>query len=152
MSCPSNTKAKAGTTTLTLAALALSCGLSGCSDIYFDRRETVVPYAGDAKAINQVTMMVDPWPPYSANRNIAFNGERMQGAVERYRTHNVIRPMSPLTSDSGSQPQPPPDLTTEYVKNASQARTGAPAQQGPAPSPWASNPPPRQQSQTQTQQ
>ena len=62
MSCPSNTKAKSGKTTLALAALAVSCALSGCSDIYFDRRETVVPYAGDAKAINQVSMMVDPFP------------------------------------------------------------------------------------------
>lgn len=151
MSCPSNTKAKSGTTAPVLAALAVSCALSGCSDIYFDRRETVVPYAGDAKAINQVTMMVDPWPRYSANRNIAFNGERMQGAVERYRTHNVIRPMSPLTSDSGTQPQPPPDLTTEYVRTAPQPRSSAPAQQGSTPSAWAGGQP-RQQSQTQTQQ
>lgn len=145
MSCPSNTKAM-----IALTALALSCALSGCSDIYFDRRETVVPYAGDAKQINQVTMMVDPWPPYSANRNIAFNGERMQGAVERYRTHNVIRPLSPLTSDSGSQPQPPPDLTTEYVRGVSQNRGGPPPQQGPAPSPWAG--PQKPQTQTQAQQ
>jgi hypothetical protein len=146
MSCPSNIKPA----TLALAALAVSCALSGCSDIYFDRRETVVPYAGDAKAINQVTMMVDPWPPHSANRNIAFNGERLQGAVERYRTHSVIRPMSPLTSDSGTQPQPPPDLTTEYVKGAPQARTSAPSQQGSRPSPWAG--PQRPQNQTQAQQ
>ena len=78
----------------------LGIALSGCSsaDLYLDRRETVVPYAGDAKAINQVTMMVDPWPPYSANRNIAFNGERMQGAVERYRTRNVIPPVNATTS------------------------------------------------------
>jgi hypothetical protein len=145
MSCPSNTKA-----TLALTALVLSCALPGCSDIYFDRRETVVPYAGDAKQINQVTMMVDPWPPYSANRNIAFNGERMQGAVERYRTHNVIRPLSPLTSDSGSQPQPPPDLTTEYVRGVPQTRGGAAPQQGPAPSPWAG--PQKPQTQTQAQQ
>jgi hypothetical protein len=120
--------------------------LSGCSDIYFDRRETVVPYAGDAKAINQITMMVDPWPPHSANRNIAFNGERMQGAVERYRTRHVIRPMNPLTSDSGSQPQPPPDYTTEQVKVTTQVQNnrvgGAPR----PPSPWAGpqNPAPAQ--------
>jgi hypothetical protein len=150
MSCPSNIKA----TKPVLTALAVSCALSGCSDIYFDRRETVVPYAGDAKAINQVTMMVDPWPPYSANRNIAFNGERMQGAVERYRTHNVIRPLNPLTSDSGTQPQPPPELTTEYVKGVPQARGSAqPQQQGQAPSPWAGQQRPQnQQNQTQTQQ
>ncbi|HWV52999.1 hypothetical protein [Pseudorhodoplanes sp.] len=134
MSCPSNIKA----TALALTALAVSCAVSGCSDIYFDRRETVVPYAGDAQAVNRATMMVDPWPPYAANRNIAFNGERMQGAVERYRTHNVIRPMSPLTSDSGSQPQPPPDLTTEQIRGVSVSRGGPPPPpQGSAPSPWA---------------
>ena len=143
MSCPSNTK----TTSLAVLALAASCVLSGCSDIYFDRRETVVPYAGDAKAINQVTMMVDPWPPHSANRNIAFNGERMAGAVERYRTRNVIRPMNPLTSDSGSQPQPPPDYTTEQVKVTTQVQTTrAAGGAGRAPSPWAGpqNPAPAQ--------
>lgn len=133
MSCPSNIKA----TALALTALALSCALSGCSDIYFDRRETVVPSAGNAKAVNQVTMMVDPWPPYSANRNIAFNGERMQGAVERYRTRNTIRPMNPLTSDSGSQPQPPPDYTTEQVKGVTTQSTRIGGQQAPSPSPWA---------------
>jgi hypothetical protein len=132
MSCQSNIKA----TTPALIALAMSCALSGCSDIYFDRRETIVPSAGNAKAVNQITMMVDPWPPYSANRNIAFNGERMQGAVERYRTRNAIRPMNPLTSDSGSQPQPPPDYTTEQVKSAP-VRNGPPPQQASSPSPWA---------------
>ena len=142
MSFPSNTK----TTTLALTALAVSCALSGCSDIYFDRRETVVPSAGNAKAVNQITMMVDPWPPYSADRNIAFNGERMQGAVERYRSRNTIRPMNPLTSDSGSQPQPPPDYTTEQVKGASQTTRAGPPPPGRAPSPWAGpqNPPPAQ--------
>jgi hypothetical protein len=147
MSCPSNTKA----TSIVLAVLAMSSALPGCSDIYFDRRETVVPYAGDAKAINQATMMVDPWPRYSANRNIAFNGERMQGAVERYRTHNIIRPVSPLTSDSASQAQPPPDLTTEYVRAIPQARTSGPSQQQ-GPSPWAqSKPQPQTQQQLQQQ-
>ena len=147
MSCPSNTRAA-----LVLTALAVF--LSGCSDIYFDRRETVVPYAGDAKQINQVTMMVDPWPPYSANRNVAFNGERMQGAVERYRTRNVIRPMNPITSDAGSQPQPPADYTTEQVKGISQnGRNGPPPPPGPAPSPWAGpqNPQPQPAAQPSTQ-
>jgi hypothetical protein len=148
MSCPSNTKA-----ILTLTALVASCALSGCSTLYFDRRETVVPYAGDAKAVNQVTMMVDPWPPYSGNRNIAFNGERMQGAVERYRTRNVIRPMSALTSDSGSQMQAPPDYTTEQVKSSTPpGRNGPPPQQGPAPSPWAGPQRPQTQTTGQSQQ
>ena len=91
MSCPSNTR-----TMLALCALAVA--LSGCSDLYFDRRETIAPSAGDAKAINQVTMMVDPWPPASANRNIAFNGIVMQRAAARYRTGRVIPQCNPATS------------------------------------------------------
>ena len=77
--------------------------LAGCSDIYLDRRETIELSAGDAIKTNQVTQMVDPWPASSANRNIAFNGEKMQTAVERYRTNQVIRPVSGITSSSGYQ-------------------------------------------------
>ncbi len=54
--------------------------LGGCSDIYYDRRETISLGADDAVETNKVAHMVDPWPRYSANRNIAFNGERMQAA------------------------------------------------------------------------
>ena len=66
-------------------------------------------------AANQVTHMVDPWSRASGNRNLAFNGERMQGAVERHRRHTIIRPVSSVTVGSESQPQPPPPLTTEEV-------------------------------------
>ena len=81
-------------------APALLCGvlLAGCSDIYFDRRETIVPSAGDALAANRVTMMVDPWPASSANKNIAFSGEKMQTAVERYRQGRIIPPVNATTS------------------------------------------------------
>ena len=37
-------------------------------------------------------MMTDPWPPASANKNIAYSGDRMQCAVERYRIHRVLPP------------------------------------------------------------
>ncbi len=42
--------------------------------------------------------MVDPWPRGSGNRNIAYNGQKMQAAVERYRTDRVIPPTSATTS------------------------------------------------------
>ena len=35
---------------------------------------------GDAMAANRVTHTIDPWSPASANRNIAFNGEKTQTA------------------------------------------------------------------------
>ena len=47
--------------------------------------------------------MVDPWPPSSANKNIAFNGEKMQTAVERYRQGRVIPPVNATTSSVAYQ-------------------------------------------------
>jgi hypothetical protein len=71
---------------LLLAALAAAALTGGCADLYFDRRDTVSFAAGDAAASNAVTHMVDPWPAAAGNRDIAFDGERMQAAAERYRT------------------------------------------------------------------
>ena len=73
-----------------LAVLALAAtALGGCTDMYLDRRDTVSFAAGDAVAANKVTHMVDPWPVRAGDRNIAFDGERMQAAAERYRTNKV---------------------------------------------------------------
>jgi hypothetical protein len=96
--CPRATRLRAVAFTI-----AAGVGLSACSDIYFDRRETVVPSAGDAMAVNRVTQMIDPWPRASANRNIAFNGEKMQTAVERYRQGRVIPPVNATTSSVAYQ-------------------------------------------------
>jgi hypothetical protein len=87
-------------------ALGLLFGaLAGCSE-YLDRSDTITRLSGNAVATNMVTQMVDPWPPESANRNIAFNGAKMESAFERYRTNRVIAPHGIGTSttyqDSGS--------------------------------------------------
>ena len=81
----------------TLALAALMAALAGCSE-YLDRRDTISLGGGDSVATNKVTQMVDPWPRASANKNIAFNGEKMETAVERYRTGRVIPPQSIVTS------------------------------------------------------
>lgn len=91
---------------LGIVMVTVCTALAGCSDIYYDRRESIALSAGDALKTNQVTQMVDPWPASSANRNIPFNGEKMQSAVERYRTNNVIPPASGMTSSSGYTPAP----------------------------------------------
>ena len=92
MSSRSKTKVAA------LAAMLGAVALGGCSDMYLDRRETVALHAGDAMAVNRVTMMIDPWSRASGNRDIAFNGEKMQTAVERYRAGRVIPPVNATTS------------------------------------------------------
>ena len=77
--------------------------LSGCSDIYFDRRETVALGADDHVATNRVAQMIDPWPRDVGRRQIAFDGTKMQNAVERYRTGRVIPPVNVTTSSTAYQ-------------------------------------------------
>jgi hypothetical protein len=93
---------------LRAACAALGLTVSGCSDhLYFDRRETVHLGADDAVAINKVTHMYDPWPPGSGDRYIPGNGNRVAGAIERYRTNRVTPPARPATSSVGYAPAPP---------------------------------------------
>jgi len=128
-----------------LGALTLATGLAGCSDIYVERREHIVPYAGDAMAANRVTHMVDPWPPASANRNIAFNGELMQHAVERYREGRVIPPVNATTSSTAYARA---QATAANAAQSARNSTSAPAS---SPSGWASKSSPQNQSQAQSQ-
>jgi hypothetical protein len=87
----------------TLALIAtLATLLAACSQ-YLDRRDTISLNGGNALASNQAVEVVDPWPRDSANRNTAFNGERMQAAVARYRADRVIQPVNTGTSSSYSQ-------------------------------------------------
>ena len=86
-----------------VAAVTLCVMLAGCSDIYLDRRDTVAFTANDAVAANAALQTADPWPRNSGNTNIAFNGQKMQSAVERYRTNRVVQPVKPTTSDVENQ-------------------------------------------------
>lgn len=97
------------------AATALGALLVGCSDpgLYLDRRDTIALSGGDSVDANMVEQMVDPWPRYSNNNNIAFNGERMQRAVNCYREDKVtppvdLDPTDDSSSSSSSAPSAPP--------------------------------------------
>jgi hypothetical protein len=104
---PTNNKMR----TIALATvLALLCG---CSE-YLDRRDAIALSGGNVVATNMVTHMVDPWPRESANRNLAFNGAKIESAFARYRTNRVINPRGTGTSNAyqdaapaaGSSPGP----------------------------------------------
>jgi hypothetical protein len=110
------------------AAALLGVLLAGCSEhyrsavwkpdsLYTERRETISPLAGDALYANSMAQAIDPWSRASANKNIAFNGERMQAASERYRTGRVIPPVNAMTSASYSQ------QTAQGATGASSAAT-----------------------------
>ena len=117
------TKRETARTLAAAAALALGAMLAGCSDIYWDHRETVDLSGGDAQAANTITQEVDPWPRYAGNKTIPYNGQKMQVAVERYRTGTVIPPVSAVTSDA-AVPPPVPPLPPSGGQNAA---GGAPA-------------------------
>lgn len=114
----------------TVALAGLASLLAGCSDIYLDRRETVALSAGDAIAANKVTQMVDPWPPNSGDRNIAYNGQRMQAAVERYRTNKVTQ-----AADSMA-----PETAAASVQNITQVSVGGGSSQTSTASPTTGTP------------
>jgi hypothetical protein len=99
-----------------MTAFSLALLLSGCSSIYYDRRDTVSFGAGDAVATNEVSQTVDIWPEAAGYRNITFNGQKMQSAVERYRTNKVTPPQGMNTSSVGyQQSSPAPTATTPSV-------------------------------------
>lgn len=79
----------------------LGTALGGCSDLYYDRRETVMLGSGDAVAANIAVQTVDPWPAAAASRSQTVNGERIQRAMERYRTNKT----TPLNTTSTSSAQ-----------------------------------------------
>ena len=89
--------------------------------MYYDRRDTISLASGEAMAANRVTHIIDPWPPYAANRNIAYNGEKAAVASERYRTGRVIAPVNATTSSAA------------YSQAAQQAQSTANSQASSAP-------------------
>jgi hypothetical protein len=84
---------------LSIAAVLLGAMLGGCSDLYWDRRDTVAFWAGDAPATNVAIHTIDPWPPAAAKRSHRTNGDVMQKAGERYR-NNKVTPIQPIGTSS----------------------------------------------------
>lgn len=78
---------------------------------YLERLEGVTASAGNARDVNAVTHMIDPWPRNVRNRRISANGERMAGAVYRY--------------GSGRPQLAPPPIAPIY--NTTDVRLGSPA-------------------------
>ena len=82
------------------AIIGFAAIVGGCSDIYYDRRETVLFGADNAVAANEAVQTIDPWPRASANRNAPANGEVVAAAIARYRTGRVFIPVGNGTSSS----------------------------------------------------
>jgi hypothetical protein len=80
------------------AAVLLSLSLAACSDIYYDRRDSIHLSVGDANASNIAVQTIDPWPRHAANRTIITNGEKIQPAIQRYKEGKVTAPRGLGTS------------------------------------------------------
>ena len=94
---------------IALTVLVGSLGSSGASAwdqdpfaIYFQRSDTITLGAGNARDVNAVTHMIDPWPRYVGNRNIPVSGDRLSRAVERYRTGSYRQPAPMIYSPYGT--------------------------------------------------
>jgi len=83
--------------------VAIGTALAGCSEIYFDRRDSIALSSGDAITSNKVTQIIDPWPRSSTNNRIAANGRLMQAAQDRYNNSKVIRPVLPTQTSKDYQ-------------------------------------------------
>ena len=79
-------------------AALLSLSLAACSDIYYDRRDSIHLSAGDSNASNIAVHTIDPWPRHAANRTILTNGEKIQPAIQRYKEGKVTAPRGLGTS------------------------------------------------------
>lgn len=99
---------------------ATLCGLlAGCSDIYFDRRDTITLHSGEAIAADRVTMTIDPWSVASGDNKIAYSGDKAASAAERYRTGRVIRPIGATTSSASyAEPQQQQQLPVQPAPSA----------------------------------
>jgi hypothetical protein len=94
--------------------------LAACSDLYWDRRDSVAFQAGNANASNIAVQTIDPWPAVAANRHIEGNGPRVQSAIERYRTNRVTPPQGADTSSVKYAPlfsAPPAAAATNGAPN-----------------------------------
>jgi hypothetical protein len=107
------------------AIVGLSAILAACSDLYYDRRETVLFGADDAVASNIAVQTIDPWPPGSANRRAPANGERVAAAIKRYRTGRVFTPIGNNTSTSYAQQQQLQQQMTQDPPPATNSGSGS---------------------------
>lgn len=66
---------------------------------YLARRDTIALGAGDAMDSNRAIHTIDPWPPYSRNDRLQFDGQRMWLGITRYKKNESIEPRGLATQE-----------------------------------------------------
>jgi hypothetical protein len=121
---------QSGTRALALVVV-IGSAVAGCSDMYFDRRETISLSAGDAVAVNKVTHTIDPWPAHAQNDRIAFNGQLMQSAQDRYKRGKVYTPVLPTNASKDYQVIQQQAAQSQSATGVATSATPAAAVKGP---------------------
>ena len=85
MQVRSRTRLSARLLAVAAVATALALLAAGCSD-YLDRRDTLTRASGNAIATNIATQTPSRWPNAAWNRDANYDGVRMKGAIDSYRT------------------------------------------------------------------
>jgi len=91
-------------------AAAASAALAGDQSFedffgsYFHRTDTIAVGAGDAKNVNAMSEIVDPWPRHVRDRRLPANGARMSGAVQRYEDVRKLKEAPPTLSPESINP------------------------------------------------
>ena len=114
------------------ATIAANLGCSGAwawdqdpAAQYFERKDTIVSGAGDARDVNAATHIIDPWPRYVGNRHIPVNGDRMARAVKRYREGSCDPPATPVFPVIGFEIQGFGQRVRDCAISSQQRATGA---------------------------
>jgi hypothetical protein len=115
---------RSGTKSITLVVVIASA-VAGCAEMYYDRRETVGAGSGDAIATNKVAQMIDPWSRASANNRIAFNGQLMQSAQDRYNRGKVYTPVLPTQASKDYQQMQQQAASSQSATTTSTSATPA---------------------------
>lgn len=59
---------------------------------YLANRDTIALGAGDAMHHNRAIHTIDPWPRYSKDDKLKFDGQRMWLGITRYKANDSIEP------------------------------------------------------------
>lgn len=60
-------------------------GLSACSNMYYERKDSVTISNGDSVEANKVLQIADPWPKGSQNTKIPMDPVKAAQAMYKYR-------------------------------------------------------------------
>ena len=113
------------------AVVVIGTAVAGCSEIYFDRRDSIALSAGDAVASNKVTQTIDPWPRNSTNNRLAANGQLMQAAQDRYNRGKVYIPVIPTAASKDYQSMQQQAAGSQAATGQATSATPAAAVKGP---------------------